>query len=196
MAASKSKSAELKSNEAKRSTAREWKSRAVGQDLRLPSGVVVLVKRLGPQAFLSEGFVPDSLAPIIQEAIREGKGLPPEKQKELGSDPRQIADMMSMMDRVLVKSVVEPAVHFLPPCVSQKTGQVCGEDPLASIHQDAKASGWHVYVEGDKDDDLVYVDEVDFEDKSFIFQYVMGGTSDLERFRKEQASDVESVSNS
>lgn len=195
MAASKAKAEELQSNQAKRTTAKEWKQRSIGDNLELPSGVVVQVKRLGPQAILTEGFVPDSLAPIINEAIRNGRGLPPEKQAEMESDPKKIVEMLTMMDRVLVKAVSDPVVSHLPACESKKTGEKCGADALDDIHQDSKTEGWHVYIEGERDEDVVYVDDVDFQDKTFIFQYVMGGSKDLERFREEQARDVAAVSN-
>jgi len=49
-----------------------------------------------------------------------------------------------------------------------------------------------VPAEGEeRDPEALYVDEVDFEDKQFIFQWAVGGTRDLEQFRKEQSNAVE-----
>jgi len=47
--------------------------------------------------------------------------------------------------------------------------------------------------EGDKDPELLYVDEVELDDKMFLFQAATGGTKDLERFRAEQGGRVEGV---
>jgi len=75
----------------------------------------------------------------------------------------QLRDMVALFDAVVVHCVVEPKVQPVP-------------------------------AEGEeRADDVLYVDEVDFDDKQFIFQWVVGGTRDLEQFRKEQAASVESV---
>lgn len=40
--------------------------------------------------------------------------------------------------------------------------------------------------EDERRDDLVYIDEIDFEDKSFIYQFACGGTRDVTQFREQQ----------
>ena len=75
----------------------------------------------------------------------------------------QLTDMLALFDAVTVYCVVEPAVLPVP---------ADGEE---------------------RDSTALYVDEVDFDDKQFIFQWVVGGTKDLEKFRAEQAASVESV---
>jgi len=45
----------------------------------------------------------------------------------------------------------------------------------------------------DRDPEKLYVDEIEMDDKMFIFQWAVGGTSDVEQFRKEQAVAVSSV---
>jgi len=47
--------------------------------------------------------------------------------------------------------------------------------------------------EKDRDPDLLYVDEVDFDDKAFIFQFVIGGTASLAKFRSESPRTVAST---
>jgi hypothetical protein len=37
----------------------------------------------------------------------------------------------------------------------------------------------------ERDDEFVYIDQVDLEDKMFILNFAVGGTRDLERFRQE-----------
>lgn len=75
----------------------------------------------------------------------------------------QLADMVTLFDAITVHCVVEPAVLPVPA-----DGEV-------------------------RDSEALYVDDVDFDDKMFIFQWVVGGTRDLEQFRKEQAASMESL---
>lgn len=78
-------------------------------------------------------------------------------------DPEKLMKVLDLANNVLVYCVVEPAVAPVP-------------------------------AEGvTRDEDTLYADEVSLEDKMFIFQWAVGGTSDLETFRKEQASAMEPV---
>lgn len=154
----------------KAKTKNTWK-RKKGEDLDLPSGNVALVKRPGMEAFLTEGIIPDSLMGIINDAIAKGRGMSREKMAEVSKDPKMVNDMMDAMDRVLTKVVLEPKV-------------LCHKD-----------SDGNVIPEEERDDDYVYTDDVDFEDKAFIFNYAVGGTRDLERFRSETSASVDAVQN-
>jgi hypothetical protein len=144
----------------KRSTAKTWK-RSSGEDLALPSGNVALVKRPGMLEFIKKGVVPDTLLPTVDEAIKKGKGLPPSETENLLKDPSKIAAMEEMMNKVVVLCVVEPEVR---------------------LHTDDDGD---VIPEADRDEDVIYTDDVDLEDKIFIFQFASGGTRDVERFRQE-----------
>lgn len=44
--------------------------------------------------------------------------------------------------------------------------------------------------EADHDDDLLYVDDVELEDKIFVFQLACGGTRSVERFREQRLTDM------
>lgn len=169
-------------NPAKRSTTKTWK-RNKGEELELPSGNVALVKRPGPASLLSDNILPDTLMPIVQQAIAKGKGIKPEDQLKLMEDPAQIAGMLDAMDRLMVKVVVEPKVAYHKRSVSQ--------DPA----DEAQPVQWEVIPEEDRDDDTyIYTDEVDLEDKMFVFQYAVGGTRDLERFRDEHGASLGDLS--
>lgn len=187
-------SLDLQTREKQRSTAKDWKARSIGVDLELPSGNVALVKRVSPVAFLAGGVIPDTLAPIVNEAIRDKQGLPKEKQREAANDPKQFTAMLEMIDRVVLAAVLDPRVLPAPACLRDG----CGEGPLAPVHQDKEVKNWHVIIPADRelDVDAIYVDDVDFDDKAFIMQFAMGGTSDLERFRKESETNVASLSDS
>jgi hypothetical protein len=143
-------------------TAKEWKQKR-GADLPVPSGNVALVKMLGPEVLMRKGNMPDSLFPIVESAIREGKGMPPQKMAEIANDPDKLDEILTLIDYVVVQAVIEPRVAAAPES------------------------------ENDRRSDVLYVDEVEWEDKIFIFNFVVGGTRDLETFRKQQAAAVASV---
>jgi hypothetical protein len=46
--------------------------------------------------------------------------------------------------------------------------------------------------EGRNEEDL-YSDEIDLQDKMFTFQYVSGGDADLERFRQQVSQSMDSI---
>lgn len=131
--------------------------------VELPSGLSVKVRNAnGLRGFVESGMIPNSLMNIVQEAIKTGKE--PDMSgvvTEEGIDPKMVADMLLMLDNVVQKVVVDPPVHPLPES------------------------------EEDRDDELLYIDELDEEDKMFIFQWVTGGTRDLEQFHQELADGVD-----
>lgn len=146
-------------------SASEWKKASRGTPLRVPSGNTCLVKVLGMEAFLQQGMIPNSLMRYITGALAKGK--PPSQQPEFLSletlNPAELEEIIGLFNNVVVAVVIEPKVYPVPP-------------------------------EGEaKDDQLLYVDEVAFDDKVFIFQYAVGGTRDLEKFRSELTADVEAV---
>lgn len=162
--------------------ATEWKGKVTvdGVDLLLPSGNVIRLRKISPQTFLSSGLLPDPLSQIVHKAIHSKKGLPPSKVKEMSQDPKQIQSSLEMFDRVLSYVAIEPAIPMPPPCVE------CGE--YANVdgrHLKGDDEFAHAYKEGPRTDGVLYADMVDLTDKIFIFQYSLGGVSDLEKFRAE-----------
>jgi hypothetical protein len=184
-ASTPSKKSKRSGNPAKKATsAKGWKKNK-GEELELPSGNVALVQRPGPGALLNDGIMPDTLMPIVQQAISKGKGLRPSDQAKLMDDPKKLVEMLDSMDRLLVHVVVEPKVayHKHQPL---EEGVVL---PWTNIPEDQRGSGEPCTacgVEHPGDDEVIYSDEVDMEDKMFVFQYAVGGTRNLERFRSEQ----------
>ena len=174
----------------KATTAKKWK-RNKGEELPLPSGNVALVKRPGPAALLDKGILPDSLMPIVQQAIKSGKGLKPEDEAELMKDPEKILEALDAMDRLLPVVVVEPRVLYhkreIEPAARTMTpGEAYGPVKWEDIPDQSRFA--HAVVMGVPEaeaEDVLWSDEVDIEDKMFIFQYAVGGTRDLERFRSE-----------
>lgn len=168
-------------------SATSWKRNKTQHALRLPSGNVALVRRVGPEAFLEQDLMPDNLAPIVQKAIHEKRGLPPKALEKAIAGPDGLGKMVEMVDRVVVYAVIEPDVQMPPACL------VCGGLDNAdkrAAHEDSEQEDYHKFDEGPRDETVLYVDEVDLMDKMFIMNYCVGGSSDLERFRVEHREAV------
>lgn len=82
---------------------------------------------------------------------------------DLVGDSSNLNDMLAMVDEVVVFVALDPEVKRTPK------------------------------AEKDRRDDILYVDEVDEDDKQFIFSVCTGGTRDVEQFRKQSADLMASV---
>lgn len=148
-------------------SAKAWKKKtAKNIELEVPSGEVALVRRMPITELLTEGVFPDSMRAIVQEAISSGEKKTPEESVNMDAilnDPNKLTEMFEAFDRILVRVCVEPKVSMPPE------------------------------NEEDRDDEVLYADEVDLEDKMFIFQFVVGGTKDLAEFRSQQGTALGSL---
>lgn len=150
--------------------AKEWKKAGdTGLvDLELPSGNVCQVRAPGMQAFLAKGLIPNSLMGHIKDRLEAnaGKQSPAQRKKaeaeaarqmmeDISKDPEKIQDLLDLCDRVVLECVKQPHVEPAP------------ED------------------EDDRDPDLLYVDEVELDDKMHIFNFAVGGTRDAQQFRSQ-----------
>lgn len=146
----------------------DYKKR-LGGIMELPSGLVMKLKNPGGMlAFMSSGMIPNSLMTVIQKSLDNGQ---PMKAEELtnadgGVDPEFIEQMSELLNNIIVVCSVEPSVEPVPA------------------------------DEADRSDDVLYADEIPDDDKMFVFQWITGGTSDLETFRRKQSegmADMEAV---
>lgn len=179
--------------------ARQWKGKKESGniELALPSENVALVRRLQPEAFLTSGMIPDALSDMVSKAVRSKKGLPPQATKEIMEDPKKLRAAMQMMDEITCYVVVEPSCSMPPRCAVLMSGtRLCNEyfDTDDKRHEDINHPDHHAFKEDKREADVLYVDEVSAEDKNFIFQFAMGGTADVERFRDELSSGVAGLS--
>jgi len=145
-----------------------WKKTLVGVPMEMPSGNVMRIKKIGLQALIKTGIMPNSLMTIAQRAVGKGQGKPAQgvddgELLELINDPEKVHQISTFMDQVAILCAQEPKVHPVPD------------------------------NEDDRDDELLYVDELDEEDKMFIFQVVTGGTTDVEAFRRETGATMASI---
>jgi len=161
--------------------ARSWKKDKEEKDfeLKVPSGHTCLVRRPGPEIFVRQGMIPNSLMaiimPLLDDAKAEGaKGdvspIPDsalaEMQNELVNDPSKFADMVTMVDNITLACVIAP-----PLAPTSRRAEIQMDSALTTDEKEELTQN------------TLFIDDVDFEDKMFIFQYVVGGTADLERFR-------------
>jgi hypothetical protein len=77
--------------------------------------------------------------------------------------PEMLEDLITMVDNIVMEAVVEPVLQRPPATAAERS------------------------------DDIIYTDDVDLDDRMFIFNWVVGGSSDLEKFRKEQAAAVDNL---
>lgn len=132
------------------------------EDLEVPSGQLCLVKRPGVQGLIQAGVLHkiDSLTALVQSKhinrVQPGAGGASVEGINVASlmeDPKALDDIMHTVDRVVCHVVVQPPVYMTPNDVTNRKPGV------------------------------IYADMVDLIDKMFIFNYVVGGSSDLETFR-------------
>jgi len=144
------------------SSASDWRAKTKGIELDLPSGSTCLVRRRSITSFLQRGTIPNGLMPLVEQAIKSGVQPSEEELREMASkDSGMIAQMLDLMDACLVECVIEPKVSAVP------------ED------------------DEDRDDDKLYTDEIDYEDKAAVFAFVTAGVKNLESFLQEPSNGSE-----
>jgi hypothetical protein len=120
------------------------------------------------QVFLSQGVIPNGLMPLIQEAMKEGEGPSEEASNALMENPEKLQEILDLADSVALFCFIEPKLEAVPTTVDDD-----GNTVIIPIGDDRR------------NEDILYVDEVDLNDKLFIFQFAVGGTATLENFRQE-----------
>lgn len=144
---------------------RDWRARPT--PLELPSGNTCLVRKTSLEVFLAKGIIPNSLLPIITQALRSGKAP---SDSDLDIDTDVLSDMVDLFNEITIHCVVEPDVRRVP---LDEEGKPI---PLA-----------------ERDQDAIYIDEVDFEDKSAVFQWAISGVSRFQPASAEPDTRVADV---
>lgn len=150
--------------EAPTSAAAWKKGTSSGTLVRVPSGKLIRIKTPGMGVFMKSGIVPNALMPIIQEAMKQGKEPTEEDMAKMLGDTEMIAQIAELADEITIFCALDPQVNPVPE------------------------------TEDDRSDELLYVDEIDFGDKMYIFSVAVGGVAAYERFRQESGLDVGPVS--
>lgn len=162
----------------------DFKSR-LGGILELPSGLVVKVKNPGGlQAFIANGTIPNSLLKIVQETLQDKKGVDEAKRAaELAKDLDSLGDMMRLLDLVASQVVKQPVCRMAPT-----------QDDVDRHNMLFPENQVETPDELRDDENILYTDDIEEMDKQFLFQWVSGGTRDLESFRKKYEGNVAAVS--
>ena len=181
----------------KATSAGEWR-RSTTTQLPLvmtPTGKWIRFRRPGMTKFLEAGFLPDTLAGLVRKEIASASKKPGAKSvndKELLSkltadlDEAGMLDMLAALDRIIVTVMVEPRVVWHRVVKRDEDGVAVLDDRGREILEDVP--------DDDRSNDVVYTDEIEQEDKNFIFQAAVGGSTDLARFRAQSAAVMDSLS--
>lgn len=130
----------------------------------LPSGKFVRVRKTAFQTFIRMGVVPNSLISTIESSLAKGNTADLEAEA-VGN----LEEMFELVDTVTLLCVIEPKVHKVPE---------------REVDDDGNPT---------REDDRLYVDEIDPEDRQYIFQYATGGIADVEQFRRETQERLASL---
>lgn len=144
-------------------SAGDFKKKTAPAELVLPSGLKVLVRRVGIVTLMNEKLFSDQLMAIVAKAIDTNTGSPGVKDADLAqlaADPEKIGQLMEAFDKITIRCWVTPQVHPVPES------------------------------DDERDDDLLYVDEIDLEDKARTFDFAVGGDADLARFREQSEQSL------
>lgn len=149
-------------------------------DLTCPSGQLCQVRWAGVQHLIAAGVIEnvDTITAMVDQkhlkrvagkartdAEKAGQLMPDGSVIDTGSmmkDPAQVGRVFELIDKVVMHMVVQPAIIPVP------------DDPTGRLAPDAILS-----------QSRVYIDMIDLADKMFIFQYAVGGGTDLDQFRKQ-----------
>lgn len=180
-------------------SAKQWKKNT-GIELELPSGNTCLVKRPGMEKLLTAGILPDNMTPIALEAIKKAESpgkpqdhkkkaepdLDPEMMRKFLEEEDAVVSIFASFDKVTAMCVVQPPVAYhMRPILDDAGNEVKDEKGKTKMEE---------VPLNERDEDLLYTDDIDVDDKTFIFNYVVGGSSDLEQFRHEYGDALATVS--
>lgn len=153
--------------------------------LTLPSGARVEAQRPGVQGLIAAGILDslDTLTEIVQNEVipvannraerraleRDGNGDPKVDIKALMADPERVKRAVEIMDKITIHCVVNPSLLPVPIPLDEH-GQPIPEPT-------------HAQIDALRTDEDSYVDFVDAEDKTYLMNWALGGTKDMEEFR-------------
>lgn len=143
------------------------KKRQVGVLLELPSGAVIKVKSIDLVSLVITGKVPNSLLATIQKHLGplDHNDVTLDDATKMAEDlpPEELAQVFSLMDSLVIAMAMEPQIHPVP------------ED------------------EGQRDENLLYIDEMDGEDKLFMFNWSQEGLNKMKRFPGERPERMDAL---
>jgi len=168
----------------------EWRKKStVGKvfTIELPSGNVAKVTRPGLEMLISGGVMPDSLLQIAQGAVEKGAGkrvkiqhLDDDKARDIAENPELWSEMIDSVDQIVSHVFVDPKVKYAKEKTTEKRPN--GKTVVTLIPLDKR------------DPNYLYTDELELDDKFFVFSFISGDSADLKSFRDKLRGNVESIS--
>lgn len=137
-------------------------------DVTMPSGQLAQVRKPGIQRLIGDGLLDsaDTLSALVdQKHIKRVKGKPEVDGASLIKDPKNMLAVLDLVDKIVEHMIVQPTVKR--PVMIDSVDETKNR-PL---------------LDNEREEDVVYTDAIDMGDRMFIFQYALGGSSDVERFR-------------
>jgi hypothetical protein len=151
-------------------------------DLTVPSGQLCQVRRPGTEGLMRLGLLDrvKGLSGLVDDKhIKRVKGSKTvdvgKVVADLNEDPEKLVELMNTIDKIVKYVVIQPSLEL-----SFKKTPEGKEVPL---------------LDSERVKDAVYTDMIDMTDRMFIFQYAVGGSPDLERFRVEFGESLAGLSN-
>lgn len=164
-----------------------WKNEKFS-DVTLPSGNVAQVRRPGVQGLIRAGVLEslDVLTGLVQQVtIPKAEGKPVVSEEKIIQSPETIFKMLDILDDIVLYIVHRPKVYDkyeVYPAGHAKAGERVRDDegkfvliPNSERQQDDESD-----IEADP---IIYVDDVDLDDKMFLMNYSVAGSTDLATFR-------------
>lgn len=139
----------------------------------LPSGQTAHLKRIGLEGVIAQGLLGefDTLTDYVGKQhvrrVKGGKTADHEtvNAESLMKDPKALAKIVFLIDRATPLVV---------------------DSPKVLLHLTFEADGSTLMIPAaEREPGAIYTDQVPLEDKMYIFNYAIGGTRDLERFRSQ-----------
>lgn len=143
-------------------------------DVTMPSGQLCQMRKPGIQRLIENGVLEsaDTLSTLVnQKHVQRVKGKGPAiNPASLMKDAQSLINVMELVDKITAHMVVTPKVERAVVPDGDKVDDN-GKPKMRALQDDERKPG------------VVYTDMIDMADRMFIFQYALGGTADLERFR-------------
>jgi hypothetical protein len=157
-------------------------------ELTTPSGQTCSARKMTPDRLLSEGILnqADGLTALVTQHMSKGQNpgkLSDEAVLELlVSEGGGMDAVFDLADRALPLIVVDPPVrlHFETVTV----GKTTVKKELTPEQRQAVAAAVP---------DVVFTDQIDFEDKMWLFEWAMGGMTQAAAFRGKSGNAVANV---
>jgi hypothetical protein len=152
-------------------------------DLMVPSGQMCQVRRPGTEGLMRMGLLDKTkglMALVDTKHIKRVKGSVDQKAvsekvaQEISNNPEKINELMSTIDKIVKYVVIQPELA-LPFKISPSGEEIA-------------------LLDSEREQGVIYTDFISLEDRMFLFQYAVGGSSDLERFRGEFGESLASLS--